>query len=184
MRINDILNLTPKDINSMSAKELRKIVSTMRRTSSQRLKRLEKVGLKRKNQVKRTTNLKKLNVNQLRAEWKHEYNFLSSKTSTVRGSKEELKNLANKLSLNFEESAKEISEQIKNIFNLYDEVKENFPQELLSYVGSERILSYINELTETGETFENIIEKAKMKVDELYNERIQTPVDTMGDFWL
>lgn len=99
MTVKDLLNLTPEKIIKMNEKELRKATQTLSSASNKRVKRLKERGLekvstalqgaKRTNKNKdKSLNLfstRGKNINQLRHEFIRNVNFLSAKTSTVKG---------------------------------------------------------------------------------------------------
>lgn len=90
LSINDLLNLDIVDFNSLTEKEMRKVVSRLRDAGNKKIKRLEKSGFDTPalRQVNRSGGLfstKGKSLNQLRAEHSRIRSFMQSKTSTKTG---------------------------------------------------------------------------------------------------
>lgn len=88
--INELLNLDIMDFNTMTEKEMRKVVSRLRDAANKKVKRLEKTGIDTPalRQVQRSGGLfstKGKTLNELRAEHARIRSFMTAKTSTKTG---------------------------------------------------------------------------------------------------
>ena len=116
-------------LNSMSRSELAKAVSRMTDVTKKRLKTLEKneeytpayYGLKEKS-MNGDLSVKGKNLNQLRAMYKQQKNFLTAKTSTMKGAEAVKKAEAERLGVKFE--SKEESKAFWKSYNKFLETEE------------------------------------------------------------
>lgn len=92
MKLKDILQIMPEDINKMNQKDITQVVNVLNRTAKNRVKSLKShgyntpamQGLERSKSGKG----KPTNLNEYRAEYKRLMNFINAKSSTVRGAQE------------------------------------------------------------------------------------------------
>lgn len=90
--IESLLEITPKELESMSRKDLAQVVTRLRDAGQKRLKRIEKSGMysPAADYIKRTGGLQQirgLDVTQLRSEYVRLKGLVGSKTGTVSGAR-------------------------------------------------------------------------------------------------
>jgi hypothetical protein len=96
MKLDEMMNLTMREINKMTRRELAQVVSAMRSVARKRMERIEKQEvyspaysyLQRSGGI---PSVKGLDLTALKNEYKRYKHFLSLKTSTVKGSKKYMK---------------------------------------------------------------------------------------------
>ena len=127
MSSKELLNISIKDFNKMSAKELAKAVNTLKSTANKRIKRFKEAGVKspaltkfldRSNiyDSKDTTN-----INRLRSEFMSVKNFLESPTGSLRGYKKIKKQVTNTL---LEHGVDIRNVSYDDFFELYEKLKD------------------------------------------------------------
>lgn len=124
-----LLEISIKDFNKMTEPELRRTVRSLNRIANQRLRRANAAGVKtpategaRRSGGVFTTRNK--NLNELRAEFRRVSNFLTSKTSTIKGFKQVKKETVQSLK---ERGVDIDAETLDETLSVYEELKEKNP---------------------------------------------------------
>lgn len=168
MTIQDIIDKSITDIQRMTEKEIRSIANQLTSASNKRLRRLQRseTGTSSPAYVKERFSTKGKTRNQLIQMIKKEKDFLTSKTSTVRGwnrYRDELeKRLGGKIRKN----------QRKKFWRVYRKFQESHAGGLLATdKGSERIQKYIREQYIDNHVLDedDLLDLADKKLDELYS---------------
>lgn len=179
MKTSDLLNLSPYQIGKMSEKELRKVVSTIRSTARKRWERLERKGLyspamkafskKAKGFDTVLPSVKDMDMITLRNEYRRYKLFLEAQTSTVPGAKkamEQQTKLVNELAGRSDLSPSEASE----ILSMADDLK--LADEIARIQSSTKRISAITEEYNTGKSKEEIMQDARKRLEEAYENRV------------
>jgi len=172
MNLNQMMNLSQREIERMSRRELAKVISGMRSVARKRIERLEKA----ETYSPAYTNIiasggiptvKGMDVVALRNEYKRYKHFLSLKTSTVKGAKQYEK--VNRL--NFEKiTGKKWGEaDIKPLWALLDELREDGTVTSQNYRNA---LGYMVKFVEKNPdaSNEDILEYARGRLQEEYEQ--------------
>lgn len=131
MTSKELLNIDIADFNKMSRKELSKAVSTLGATANKRLKSFETKGIKSPatsalSKSGGKISAKGKNINQLRAEYVRAKNFLTAETSTIKGYKQNQRDVIEQLGL---EGVDELTEkQFNKLWQAYEILKERSPE--------------------------------------------------------
>ena len=148
-----ILENTPADISTLSEKELRSRVRVLADVANKRMKRYEKSSQARttaysyayENAMKSGglfyTGGK--NINDLRAEYKRVYKYLTAETSTQRGARAVERRTKERLGLSRDTDMRAYWER-------YEHAKSNYPQ-LFELFGSETLQQRLVEWKESGQ---------------------------------
>ena len=127
MTSKELLNISIKDFNKMSAKELSKAVNTLRSVANKRIKRFQEAGVKSPALTKFLERLniydgrEKTNINRLRSEFMSVKNFLESPTGSLRGYKKIKSQVTNTL---LEHSVDISNVSYDDFFELYEKLKD------------------------------------------------------------
>lgn len=167
------MQLDVEDVMKLSRKDLSKVVRQMGDAAHKRIARLREAGVnspalrsfnrdvvqstvvdgKRITTVgsKGEISVKSLSVNQLRAEWKRAYKFLSSKTSTVGGAKRYIKETAERLGVsNLEGQPFEAFS--REYWSMYDRLMENKSFEALAQqAGTNETQQHLSNMMTSGD---------------------------------
>lgn len=184
MTTSELLNLSSVEISKLKKPQLRKIVQTLASTSNKRLKRLQQKGIstpssRYANKIGKFSTKGK-NINQLRAEYIREKNFLQSKTSTIKGykqfKKEVQKNLAEK-GINIS------SDNLEQMFRIYEKLKEINPsvaEKNLKYI----TIQEISEELKDGQTEDEILSRVNDNLSQMYEKEMELEnYGTISDFF-
>ena len=184
MTTQQILNLTQRELERMTEKELRRAVSTLRSTSRKRYERIVEADVYSQSAIAlhRSSGsggvfptVKNMDSITLLNEHKRYKQFLTSKTSTVTGARKttnKTKNLVEDLS-----GGKDFTdEEITEIFLMADELK----NEMNVLQSSTDRISAISEVYDPDLSKEEIIKRAREKMVEMYEN--ENP--TIGEFGL
>lgn len=182
-----ILNKTQREVASMTEKELRQAVSTLRSTARKRYERIIEAevyspaikslwrGVKGDNVLPTVSGM---DIVTLRNEFKRYKAFLEKKTSTVTGSRKYMKST--------KETAKEITgidlddESAIDFWNLYDEAKETGVGGVLNYKDVMEVTADIYD-SNSGESSEELLEKIKTRLEEIYeSENVSSAIYPSG----
>lgn len=125
----ELIDVSIKDFNKMTEPEMRTVVKSLNRIANQRLRRAAAKGIKTPatEGVKRSGGVfttRNKNLNELRAEYRRVSNFLTSKTSTIKGFKQVKKETA--------ESLKKVGvdidpDTLDDTMMIYEQLKERNP---------------------------------------------------------
>ena len=184
MTTQQILNLTQRELERMTEKELRQAVSVLRSTSRKRYERLVEADVYSQSAIAlhRSSGsggvfptLKNMDTITLLNEQKRYKQFLMSKTSTVKGArktKNKTKNLIEDLS-----GGKDFTdEEITEIFLMADELK----NEMNVLQSSTDRISAISEVYDPDLSKDEIMTRAREKMVEIY----ENDNPTIGEFGL
>lgn len=164
-----ILETTPNDISKLTEKELRARVRALADVANKRMKRYEQApgGIPYSPAYARAaeggyfrTGGKSLN--QLRAEYKRAYSYLTAETSTQAGAKRVENRVRARLDL-----PKNIS--LKDYWTNYEKAQSNFPY-AIELFGSETVQQKVSEWIKNGDDI-------NQKMAELINEEAQQDYD-------
>ena len=148
-----ILENTPSDISTLSEKELRSRVRVLADVANKRMKRYEQS--RREGRAAYSYAYKKAvesggrfytggkNLNDLRAEYKRVYKYLTSETSTQKGAKAVERRTQERLGLSRDTDMRAYWER-------YEHAKSNYPQ-LFELFGSETLQQRLVEWEESGQ---------------------------------
>lgn len=189
MTINQILKLNISDISQLSEKELRGIVSQMRKIANNRLVTLSKRKLKTETvkQLMRSggkISTKGKDLNALKSEFFRAKAFLKNPASKVIGAKKEIartnegiKKISEKIDASVEETA--------DILELYEKAVDIDPS-----LGANaraykyKLLEYLSEsANDKNKSIEQIAVELKARLDELYEEGVRNDVDEISEFF-
>lgn len=184
MTTQQILNLTQRELERMTEKELRQAVSALRSTSRKRYERLVEADVYSQSAIAlhRSSGsggvfptVKNMDTITLLNEQKRYKQFLTSKTSTVKGARKtqnKTKNLIEDLS-----GGKEFTdEEITEIFLMADELK----NEMNVLQSSTDRISAISEVYAPDLSKDEIMTRAREKMVEIY----ENDNPTIGEFGL
>lgn len=189
MKTKDLLNLSPKKITSLSEKDLRKVVSTLRSTARKRYERLAEKGFytipmktlssKSPNEVDVLPEVKTLDVVSLRNEYKRYNQFLNAKTSTVSGARKaekQARDFINGLAghENFTD------EEMNEIYKMAGDM--SLTDEISQIVSSVDKVSSVVEFYSPNKSKKEIMKSAKRKVKQIYERKKRGEVST-SDYW-
>lgn len=189
MKTKDLLNLSPKKISSLSEKDLRKVVSTLRSTVRKRYERLSEKGFytipmktlssKSPNEAVVLPEVKTLDVVSLRNEYKRYNQFLNAKTSTVSGArkaKKQMRDFINDLAghENFTD------EEMNEIYKMAGDM--SLTDEISKIVSSVDKVSSVVEFYSPNKSKKEILKSAKRKVKQIYESKKRGEVST-SDYW-
>jgi len=140
--ISQLMSIDIEDINSMKTSDLAKIVQQLADAGNKRLKRLATSGNEDSFAYKSAMESggrfsisgQRANQGKLKSEFVRVRNFLQAKTSTVKGWKNEIKNVVNRLSNSESVSIpkKNIQEYMEDVenrrfyWNAYNEIRKNY----------------------------------------------------------
>jgi len=170
-KIDDILKQDLKDISKMNIDELRNDVKRMANISKARIEKMnnENIYSQAVNKMqKRDNNYEKIdsmNINQLRNEYKREYQFLKSKTSTVTGARK----IINKMEKNIPQYSSFTQKEREKFWKLYGEFNERNAG-LVKSVGSKETLGYLAKVTAEPHTKKTIMKNLELLVREQYEK--------------
>lgn len=184
MTTQQILNLTQRELERMTEKELRQAVSVLRSTSRKRYERLVEADVYSQSAIALHrssgsggvfTTVKNMDTITLLNEHKRYKQFLLSKTSTVTGARKtetKTKNLVEDLS----GGKKFTDEEITEIFLMADELK----NEMNVLQSSTDRISAISEVYDPELSKDEIMTRAREKMVEIY----ENDNPTIGEFGL
>lgn len=189
MKTKDLLNLSPKKITSLSEKDLRKVVSTLRSTARKRYERLAEKGFytipmktlssKSPSEADVLPEVKTLDVVSLRNEYKRYNQFLNAKTSTVSGARKaekQARDFINDLAghENFTD------EEMNEIYKMAGDM--SLTDEISKIVSSVDKVSSVVEFYSPNKSKKEILKNAKRKVKQIYEHKKRGEVST-SDYW-
>lgn len=184
MTTQQILNLTQRELERMTEKELRQAVSVLRSTSRKRYERLVEADVYSQSAIAlhRSSGsggifptVAKMDTITLLNEQKRYKQFLISKTSTVTGA-HKAENKTKKLVEDLSGGKEFTDEEITEIFVMADELK----NEMNVLQSSTDRISAISEVYDPDLTKEEIMSRAREKMVEIYEN--ENP--TIGEFGL
>lgn len=165
-----LMNIGIEEFNQLTEPELRKVVVALNRTANQRMRRARAKGVLTPAQWNvqargGTFTTRGKNLNQLRAAFREVSNFLGSKTSTMTGYKQVIKETVEKL----KERGVEASPQtVANTFSVYEELKARDPW-IQNRAFKYSILQEIESLPENMSMEDKILEMQE-RLETLYDE--------------
>lgn len=185
MKTKDLLNLSPKKITSLSEKDLRKVVSTLRSTARKRYERLAEKGFytipmktlssKSPNRSDVLPEVKTLDVVSLRNEYKRYNQFLNAKTSTVSGARK-----AEKQAREYIESVSGRTDfskdEMDEIYRLSDEL--SLTDEISHIVSSSEKVTAVTEYYSPNKSKKTILNQARRKVEKAYERQRRGEIST------
>ena len=189
MKTSELLNLSPKKISSLSEKDLRKVVSTLRSTARKRYERLAEKGFytipmktlssKSPNEADVLPEVKTLDVVSLRNEYKRYNQFLNAKTSTVSGARKaekQARDFINDLAghENFTD------EEMNEIYKMAGDM--SLTDEISKIVSSVDKVSSVVEYYSPNKSKKEILKSAKRKVKQIYEHKKRGEVST-SEYW-
>lgn len=132
--IQDLLNLTPSEINKLNPAGMARVVTRLKSAANKRLKRFEKAGIS--TPATRAYNPRStvgMNKKQLQSLYKDLKGFLTAETGTRQGYRKFLKRFKKGLKDHGVEipdfgKTGEYSQYIDKFFRLYERIKERFPK--------------------------------------------------------
>ena len=187
MTLQDILDLTPADVDKMTTAELKPIVQQMAhnvRARQQSFREAEargetvyspaNIGLEKSGGPIKTRGL---NLDKLRSEFKRARQYLQeAKTGTVRGARKYEAEMLDSLGFN-SATPKEV---IKDAWDNFHKMQEDFPSLIREKMGAEkyaRLMRNVGTITETGDTKAGSVEQriadaARAAYEELTREEL------------
>lgn len=123
----DLLNMSPKEVSSLSTSELRSTVARLNKVESKRLKNLEKYGYNTQavraldETGGRTVASRDMTRQELLHEYKRAKAFLQSETSTVKGSKQFMEGIADMVGATDQMT----TEDVNRLYGILDKYKES-----------------------------------------------------------
>ena len=126
MTSKELLNISIKDFNKMSAKELAKAINTLQSVANKRIKRFQEADVKSpalSKYLDRSTRYDgdATNINRLRSEFMSVKNFLESPTGSLRGYKKIKRQVTNTL---LEHGVDIRNVSYDDFFELYEKLKD------------------------------------------------------------
>lgn len=177
LTIQNILKMTPLEINSLNTKDLKSVTSRLVSAANKRIRRLAKSSESDiipayqsivKNRGGKPFSVKGKNINELRNEMKKIHNFLNLKTSTIRGWKSLKKDVSKRLGGDFESN-----DEAKKFWEVYRKLKETEKGAFLIVKSSEQIQQMLYEVILLTDDEDSIIKKIKKNLDQLYESLIE-----------
>ena len=168
-----LMDIGIEDFNKLTEPELREVVRKLNRTANQRLRRAEALGMETPatSAVKRsggTFTTRGKNLNQLRAEYRRVTDFLTAKTSTVRGFEQVKKETAESL----KRSGVDIDpSKLDDTMRIYERLKERNPW-IQARGFKYAVFQEIDKLSEDLDPEEKILEMQE-QLDLLYEGAIE-----------
>lgn len=172
MITEDLLKLSLEDLNNLSDTELRKVVSTMRSTARKRYERLQKAGLNKmvdtyfkkgaKNTEELLPTVKGMDRITLLNEYARYRRFLSSKSSTVKGARQVLK-----------QQKQFIKQEIDRDFNVEETLRFFDLYELAKKLEVGRVLDYNVVRDITAEVYDKNMRKSNKTILSEVEKRLQ-----------
>jgi hypothetical protein len=185
MSINDLLNLDIMDFNSLTEKEMRKVVSRLRDAGNKKIKRLEKSGVETPalRQVNRSGGLfttKNKDLNSLRAEHSRIKSFMQAKTSTKTGYEKVRKETSEKLQ---ERGIDVKTKDLDGFFKVYERLKEIDPSISLKSVKYEVMREISQKIDDLD--YEGLILQMQEQLDDIYEATAGAfeNFDSVSDFF-
>ncbi len=169
----NLLQTSIKDFNKMTEPELRSVVKQLNRIANQRLRRAKAKGISTPATAAAqrsggTFTTRNKNLNELRAEYRRVANFLTSRTSTIKG---------------FNEVKKETAETLKNsgvdidpndldeTMRIYEQLKEQNPW--IQNRGYKYVVFQEIDAMDDKIDIEDKILKMQKELDEVYKEAME-----------
>ena len=165
-----LLQTSVKDFNKMTEPELRSIVRQLNRIANQRLRRLKAKGVSTPATAAAersggTFTTRGKNLNELRAEYRRVANFLTSRTSTIKGFNEVKKETAETL----KNSGVDINpDDLDETMRIYEQLKEQNPW-IQSRGYKYAVFQEIDDIDDDIDIEEKIL-KMQEQLDEIYEE--------------
>ena len=174
MKTADLLSISPKKLDTMTEKELRKVVSTMRSTARKRYERIEKAGLsdyspavnllKKRGKKGLLPPVKELDKTSLINEYKRYKSFLKSKTSTKKGAKVYVEKIREAARAVARPESFESDDDLLRFYSLYDSLQETSIATAFNYRYVEKVMA---------ETLEDNPDKSDEDLLRIAEERLQ-----------
>lgn len=163
------------ELNTLNKESLKKLVSRLKKTASQRVKRLESKGIKVKNidQAMRRLN-KHDDLNALRNQFSYLSKFLNRKTSTIRGYNEWSQNVEKAI------GTKLNKRQRKRLFRLKSRAEE-LP--VGSALGSKELMKALGEYVSRNKnkSTDDLLNELDDYLKKKYEEQQESESDVEGD---
>lgn len=171
LKIKDILNMDVSDFNKLGKKDLQKITGRLVSAANKRYRRATAAGVTSPafSYVEKTGmfSTKGKNINQLRAEFVRAKNFLEAETSTIKASKQFMKESIEALK---KEGVDLTEDNFKDVMALYESLRKSdkkIMERRLKYSVLQELESYV---TEDNLPYEDILTVMKNKLDKIYVE--------------
>lgn len=195
--ISSLINIPIEQFNKLKKDELIKIVNQMHRYSVKRIKNLENRNIYSpalqgysgfgdihhynafKDVLEYNTYMNNMTLQQVRAEYRRERNFLKAETSTIKGYKKYKTNIIKKMK---KEGIEIEDEQFDEFFRTYERLKELDPS-VSEYVFKYNILKTIETYMEDGNRdMEKLIYQMYGELDKIYEDNAK--IDDVSDFFI
>lgn len=176
LKINDIINMSWDDLNSLSAKDLKTVTSRLVSASNKRINRLAKTergtssfAYQTVQERGRKFSVRGKSTNEVRQEFSNARRFLKMKTSTVRGWKEYRGEMQSRLTKSLDVDKLEWSETTESKFwKVYRRFEEKHGGKFKKG-DSDRIQQILTEMFDTSDKRRSADYFTK-RVDDLWNE--------------
>lgn len=185
LKLNDILTMSNREFNKLSYEELKPIVQKLNKVANDRMYKIKKAEVFSPSvegrQNFRLGNVK--NLNQLRAQYREVSDFISLKTSTVKGSRKFMKMVQGsinelregKLQLNYIELS--VKQQSK-LWKLYNAIREIDPVTFATLDSNQKI-AMASKVFKKNRSFENLRIELTNYLDNLRGEQ-DDPIDLLN----
>ena len=186
--INSLINIPIEQFNKLKKDELIKIVNQMHKYSIKRIKNLEKRGIYSPalqgysgfgDILEYNTYMDNMTIQQIRAEYRHERNFLKAETSTIKGYNKYKTKIIRKMK---KEGIQIEDEQFDEFFQTYERLKELDPS-VSEHAFKYNILKTIETYMEDGDrNMEELIYNMYGELNKIYEENAK--IDDVSDFFV
>lgn len=191
LSISTIASMPTDYILTLNRQELSRLVSRLASAGNKRLKRLETEGLAklspavyqskkiskgrtRKSKIKKFSTKGKT-LNELRSEYVRAVNFLNTKTSTVKGTKQYLKNVGNIVKSNPSKAEKK---RIAEFFEVLHNLKESDPAFFEDSMKYKIVMNELTDVYRKGMSSEDMLSSIMSRMKSIYEEEEQQRIDT------
>ena len=175
-KVKQYLDMSASEFSKLKEKELRKVVQTLADAGNKRIKRMNEAGLKSPalNYIEHSKggahfSPKGKKLNQLRAEYIREKNFLTAETGNIKGARKFIKDSVQGF---YEKSGIKISEKdFQDIMEIYEDIKRADPS-VTSY--KYHFIESVSAEYENGATnAEDIKTRLFNRREEIYKEKVE-----------
>lgn len=185
----DYLDMSPKQLMSLSRKELAKAVTIIDSAANKRMKRLRQAGVdspelksfESTSGAGSKFSVKGKSLNDLRQQFVQTRNFMKAKTSSLGGAKKVQSNLMKRL--NIPKGQKLTPDQEKLLWKAYNNFVDSYggdPDNKQKIYDSNQIQVMITEQVRNGEDFESIMQNLDSYMGDIYEQN--TEEELQSDF--
>lgn len=185
MSLNTLMNLSERDLSSLSHTDLRKVVLRLSQVGNKRISRLSKSdvfssayeGFRRRGEGKFTTKSK--NDFELKKEFLRVKNFLGMETSTIHGAQAVRREVIQKLKS--EHNIKITNKQYNDFFKVYERLKEvdsTVSNKLMKY----NVFEEISNVLDNG-NIDKAVEDMRNRLSEIYRQSVGDTERDISEFF-